>query len=372
MRLSRSVLATSAWLTVAVMAMVGFAPAAFASYPSTPVGPTGWVPDGPVLATVVQGDRVFVGGSFTGGVAALDAGTGAQVWTGRLDGVVRGLALSADGTHLIAGGSFTTADGVAHRRLASLRVADGTAEPTWKASASGMVRDIVVVGDTAYFGGLFVKHNGIAQRSLGAVSVTTGKPIASFTPSTDDHVYGLATNGARLFIAGRFTTVSGQPRDSLASVSLATSTLDDWSPPRACTGCNLNWDLFLDSGTNTLYAVGRNAGAVRALDLTTGAQRWRVTANGDAQAVTLADGLLYVGGHFTEIGSPRVPRTILAALNPTNGAVDPEFAPRFVTTWPGIWALATTDSRLYAAGHFTAAGPSPPKQFPYFAMFASN
>ncbi len=371
MRRGRRVLAGAAWLTALIMLSVGFSPAASAAYSPDPVGPVGWLPDGPVLATVVHGDRVFVGGSFTGGVAALDASTGAPVWTGTLDGGVRALAVSADGTHLIAGGSFTAADGATHKRLVSLRVGDGTAEPTWTASATGLVRDIVVVGDTAYFGGHFDKHNRLDQRSLGAVSVSTGRPVTAFTAATDDHVYGLATNGARLVIAGRFTTVNGQPRDSLASVSLAGSTLDGWSPPRACSGCNLNWDVFLDGASSTVYAVGRNAGAVRALDLTSGAQKWRVTANGDAQAVILAGGLLYVGGHFAEIGSPRVPRSILAALNPATGAVDPAFTPRFVTRWPGIWALSASDSTLYAAGHFTAAGASPPQRFPYFAMFGS-
>ena len=202
--------------------------------------------------------------------------------------------------------------------------------------------------------------------------MSTGKPVTSFTAATDYHVYGLATNGTRLVIAGRFATVNGQPRDSLASVSLADNTLDTWSPARGCTKCNLNWDVFIDDSTNTVYTVGRNAAAVRALDLASGAQKWSRSSNGDAQAVTLAGGLLYVGGHFTEIGSPRAPRTILAALDPATGAVDPAFTARFVTTWPGIWTLSASDSRLYAGGHFTAAGASPPKRFPYFAMFASN
>ena len=87
---------------------------------------------------------------------------GQLLWTGRLDAGVRGLAVSADGTHVIAGGSFLTADGASHKRLVSLRVADGTAEPTWKASVGGVVRDVVVVGDTAYFGGQFAAHDGIA------------------------------------------------------------------------------------------------------------------------------------------------------------------------------------------------------------------
>jgi hypothetical protein len=356
-------------VVLAMVATVGFAPVASAAYSPTPMGPSRWVPDGPVHAVVASGSRVFVGGSFTGGVAALDAGTGALLWTGTANGGVRALAVSPDGTHLIAGGGFSQVDGVTHRKLASLLVTTGKAEPNWKAAAGGLVRDIVVSGGTAYFAGAFTKHNGLTQGGLGAVSVSTGKVVPGFTASTDAKVFGLATNGSKLVVAGGFTTVNGQPRSSLASITLATNTLDAWNPTRPCAGCNLYWDVVLNG--STVYAVGRNAGAVTAVDLTTAARRWRVTANGDAQALVLSGGLLYVGGHFSEIGNPRVPRKIMAALNPATGAVDPGFTARFVTSYPGIWALAATTSRLYVGGHFTAAGPRP-NRFPYFAMFASS
>jgi outer membrane protein assembly factor BamB len=234
-----------AWLTALTVVSVGFSPPASAAYLPTPTGPVGWLPDGPVQATAVRGDRVYVGGSFTGGVAALDAATGALVWTGHLDGVVRALAVSGDGSHVIAGGGFVTADGATHKRLVSLRAADGTAEPAWRASASGLVRDMVIVGDTAYFGGLFTRHNGLDQRSLGAVSVSTGRAVTSFTAATDDSVYALATDGARLIIGGRFTTVSGQPRDSLASWSLVGNSLEGWAPARGCTKFILIWEVFM-------------------------------------------------------------------------------------------------------------------------------
>lgn len=353
----------------ATVGVVGYAPAASAAYSTTPVGPTGWTPDGAVHAVVVSGDRVFVGGAFTGGVAALDAATGALLWTASTNGGVRALAMSADGSHVIAGGGFTAVDGATHRKLVSLSADSGAAEPRWRAAAGGLVRDIQVVGDTAYFGGTFLKHNGIAQRGLGAVSVSTGKAVPSFTTTTDAKVFGLATDGVRLAIAGDFTAVNGQPRNAMASVTLAGGTLDAWKPARPCSDCGKYWDVAVDSGT--VYGVGKNSGALVALNFTTGARRWKITANGDAQAVTVQDGLVYVGGHFSEIGAPRQPRKILAAVDPATGALDPGFTPKFVTSWPGIWALAASPSRLYVGGHFTAAGPTPPKRFPYFAMFGT-
>lgn len=350
---------------LALVVSVASAPAASAEFSSDPIGPIGWVPDGPVHAVTTSGDRVFVGGTFTGGVVALAADTGALLWAGDADGGVRALAVSSNGTHVIAGGAFNNIGGKTHRKLAALQVADGEVDHGWRATAGGTVRDIAIDGDVAYFGGFFTKHNGLDQRGLGAVLVSTGKAVAAFNATTDANVYGLATNGGRLFVSGKFTIVSGQPRNSLASVTLATNSLDAWNPARACPRCNLYWDVTVGNGT--VYVATRNAGAVTAYAADTGARLWQVTANGDAQALALVNGLLYAGGHFSEIA--RQPRSILAALNPATGALDSTFQPRFVTSYPGIWALEGTSTSLYVGGHFTAAGASPPKRYPYLAMF---
>ena len=363
-------------LAMTVVATVGLASSASAAFdPGRVVGPTGWTPDGPVHSVLVSGGRVYIGGTFTGGVAALDATTGALVWQGTANGDVRALAMANGGSHLVIGGAFTAVSSVTHRKLALLSTTDGAAVPGWKAAAGGTVRDIVVSGSTAYFGGGFANHNGIAQANLGAVSTTAGvraTPVTAFNATTNDNVYALAMAGSRLVIGGRFTAVNGAPRSQLASYDVSTRTLDAWAPAPACSNCNLYWDLVIN-GT-TVYTASRNAGAVTAVDLATGQTAapttlWRTAANGDAQALTFVDGVLYVGGHFT--GIKTVPRTILAALDPANrGAVITTFTPRFVTTYPGIWALASTSSRLYVGGHFTAAGPTP-NRYPYFAMFGN-
>lgn len=359
-------------LAMILAASVGLASSASAAFTPTPSGPS-WSPDGPVNAVVVSGGRVFIGGTFTGGVAALNADTGALVWRGDANGDVRALAMTSDGSHLVAGGAFTAVDGATHRRLALLSVSTGKAVPTWKGSAGGTVRDIVVSGTTAYFGGNFQNHNGINQVSLGAVSVNPGVravpvPRASFNVTTNGIVYALALSGSRLVMGGRFTSVNGASRAQLASFNVAGNALDAWRPAAACLNCNLYWDLVINGGT--VYGASRNAAAVSAVTLAEPARTlWRTPANGDAQALTFVDGLLYAGGHFVTIRNQS--RSILAALDPGTGTVNSAFTPRFVTTWPGIWALASTSSRLYVGGHFTAAGPTPPKRYPFFAMFGT-
>jgi hypothetical protein len=354
-------------VALAVTGSLGLAAPASAAFNPGPVGPA-WTPDGPVHAIAVAGSRVFVGGSFSGGVVALNASTGALEWKGNANGGVRALAVSADGSSVIAGGAFTAVGGATHRKLALLSASTGVVDPTWRAAAGGMVRDIVVSGDTAYFGGSFSKHNGIVQSNLGAVSATPGQkavPRPAFNASSDGIVYALALSGSRLVIGGKFTSLSGSARNQLGSFDVSSNSLDGWKPEAACDGCNLYWDLTVSG--NTVFAVSRNYGAATSVDLVSGKRNWRSSANGDAQAVTLVDGQLYVGGHFSRIKG--VDRKILAELNPATGAVE-SFSSRFVGSWPGIWALDSTSQRLYVGGHFTAAGPQP-NRYPYLAMFGN-
>jgi Bacterial Ig-like domain/PQQ enzyme repeat/Domain of unknown function (DUF5122) beta-propeller len=352
----------------AAAVVVGLAPAASAAYGSEPVGPA-WVPDGGVHAVVAGGSTVYVGGSFTGGVAALDAGTGALKWRGSANGDVRALALTSDGTRLLLGGAFSTVGGTTHRKLAAVNAGTGAVDNAFRPAVGGTVRDIVVVGDTAYFGGQFTKHNGITQGGLGAVHATTGTAVRAFTATTNSQVYSLGTDGARLFIGGKFTAVNGQPRNYLASVTLSSHTLDAWAPARACSDCNVIWDLTVAG--NRVYTAGRNAGGLFAVDKTTAATVYRLGGfNGDTQAVTLApDGRLYVGGHFVTVGGASrmlVAEFDVSGSQPVLGA----FSANFVTVWPGVWAMASSSSRLYVGGDFTQAGTQ--KKFPYFAMFGSD
>src|SRR3712207_3803125 len=78
-------LRTAIVIVASAATVVGLAPAASAAYTVEPVGPS-WVPNGGVHAVVADGDRVYVGGSFTGGVAALTADTGRLLWLGNTNG----------------------------------------------------------------------------------------------------------------------------------------------------------------------------------------------------------------------------------------------------------------------------------------------
>lgn len=366
-----------AGLAISLAALVGLPPSASGAYVNEPA-PQAWTAPGPVHALEVVGGHVYVGfydaGTGSGGIAALDAASGAFEWSASTDGDVRALAVSSNGTRVLAGGKFITVNGTRHRHLVALTAADGSVVTNWRAATGGQVRDLVVDGDTLYVGGTFGATNGVSQRGLGAVYVSTGNRVASFTASVDKNVYGLAKTGSTLIASGSFTLVNNTPRRSLASFDLATGELTTWAPARICSGCHSYWDIAVDA-QNVYVGSSGPGGQFAAFDLVTGRQPWPyIHADGDVQAVTVADdGMVYIGGHFAQfVKNTNNPRTLLAAIDPGTGDVAPDFAPKLYTSWPGVWALSASPSTLYAGGDLTGVRSGGyNNHVPYFAAFSA-
>ena len=286
-----------------------------------------------------RGGPGFRGGQFHRRVAALDADTGeSSCGPARADSTCVGACGVRRRHPPDRGWGLHQRRATSHRRLVSLRVGNGSVEPSWRARrapwcGTSSCRAVSPTSAASSSG-----TTGWAAGARGGVGRHRPR-VSAFDAATDGPVYGLAVDGGRLFLGGRFAAVDGEPRSNLASVTLAGSTVDGWRPAPACGGCNVQWDVLADGGR--VFAVGRNAGAVVAYDSfgRSGVAHHRQRRRAGAGP---GGGLLYAGGHFVEIGQPRQPRTILAALNPATGAVAPGFAPRFVTTWPGVWALDAT------------------------------
>src|SRR4051794_3498945 len=183
----------SATAVGAVAVVLAIAAPANAQYKPQPLS-LAWHPAGPVHSSVSRDGVVYVGGKLdgTGGIAAVDAGTGNLLWLLPTNNDVRALALSADGSRLFGGGSFTAVGGQTRRHLVAINLANHTPVAAWKGTASGMVRDLVVDGDTLFVGGKFSSIAGAANKGIGAVSATTGVRVTSFNHSVDLGVMGLA------------------------------------------------------------------------------------------------------------------------------------------------------------------------------------
>lgn len=361
MRLThRSALLAAA--ATAVATVVGFAAPANADY-TTALMSLGWNPAGAVHSSTSMNGVVYVGGKLdgTGGIAAVDNATGNLLWQIPTNGDVRALTVSPDGSRLYAGGGFNTVDGVTHKHLVVINTADHTIVSPWKGTTSGMVRDLVIHGDTLFVGGTFAKLNGVASKGLGAVSATTGVRDATFNHLLDGDVEGLALTQDQLLLVGTFLHVDNQARSSLASINLSDFSLTSWAPRRFCNGCDTYWDVQTD-GTWAYVGASGYGGNFTAFNLVTGQQRWPyVHADGDIQAVYLAgDGKAYLGGHFGQsiynvaTSHTQVPVTVVAAVDVTNGQPDSAFTPKIYKTYPGCWTFTSLPGGpLWVGGDFT-------------------
>ena len=184
------------------------------------------------------------------------------------------------------------------------------------------VRSLDIVGDTLYIGGDF-EYVGPPTGNLAVLDKQTGEPDISL-PRFNNLGRGITAvvpdGVGGYFVGGEFTFASGEERHNLAHV-LADGTLNpDFMP-----------DPVLDTEPIT---------------------------TGNVYALSLEDGILYVGGRFDIIGGE--PRRDLAALNPVTGAVLPLYADfdRINDSY-GVRDIVLSGGVLYVAGEFAAVNGQP-------------
>ena len=347
--------------------------------------------DGRVSAILPLGDRVYLGGEFTSvnGVprdrlAAVDATTGRLLdWAPRADGRVTALAASPDGSRVYASGSFTRINGLSRWRLASLDAATGALDPNWRPRADSGVHALAVSGNRLYVGGSFATIDGQARSRLALLDRTTGALDPNWKPSANGTVQALArsADGGRVYAGGDFTSISGQPRPYLASLdAVGSGALDGaFAPP------NPNGKVFdlAVSGGQIYTAEGGPGGATASYDAATGARAWQQIADGDSQAIAVADGKVYVAGHFEAICGPEgatsingttvcitaTARYAFSAFDPATGALDSQWAPKAQPVGVNAWELASDArrGRIYTGGDFTGVSGRVHHRFAQFS-----
>ncbi|HEX4017557.1 MAG TPA: hypothetical protein VHX15_12555, partial [Frankiaceae bacterium] len=131
------------------------------------------------------------------------------------------------GNRMVVGGSFTAANSVAHKYLATFVAPAGPVDAF--APQLNNVVDVVTptAGGTGYYAaGLFTTVGSFGTRV--ALFTTTGALVTSFRVTANGEIRALAINGTHLLIGGTFTTVDGAARNGLASVNAATGALDSY------------------------------------------------------------------------------------------------------------------------------------------------
>ena len=290
-----------------------------------------------------------------------DSGTG-------FGSTVDAIALQSDGK-ILAGGSFTSYDGVTQNRITRLN-ADGTRDTAFD-SGSGFnnrVYTITIQSDGKILvGGIFTSYDGVTQNRITRLNAD-GTRDTGFTIGTgfNDEVYAIAVQSdGKILVGGLFSTYDG------GSGFLFT---------------RLNTDGSRDTGFTSAISNGPvNAIAVQSdgkivaggnFDLVGGVQHKRITRlnadgtrdtgfivgtgfDGSPEAIALQpDGKILVGGVFTAYDGLSFTQERITRLN-TDGTRDTGFTIGTGFAWPGniviVRAIALQpDGRILVGGGFTS------------------
>ncbi|MCC5576663.1 delta-60 repeat domain-containing protein [Microtetraspora sp. AC03309] len=210
---------------------------------------------------------------------------------------------------------------------------------------------------------LAVLPAGTAQAGVRQPGVVSQKPVANTPHVLDGIVNAIALVGGTVVVGGEFSAVSDAgsdeqlPRENLFAYDLRTGkVLAGFAP-------SFSGPVYaLASGADGTVYVGGSfdfpARALVRLSLTDGSAVTSFDApafGGDVASLVRQGDKIYVGGDFIQIGS--TPRTALARIDASTGAVDPAFtitpgAPRGAST--KVYAMAATGDRLVIDGSFTS------------------
>ncbi len=293
---------------------------------------------------------LYLSGDFTGlsgvtryGLAAIDAATGSVLpWDPAVSPSQSTHAWAA-GDQVYLAGTFTSVGGQPRSGLASVDpvTAAVTSFSASYASDGGfqpVVSSIVRTPSRVWIGGHFQTVNGSVRRGLAALDPTTGALAAPDAGLADEYghfgnqlVYALAADGETVYVLGQFSFVGGARREQLAAIN-QDAVVTAWDPGFASypsgTRFALSGQRLVFSTSNTGVRVNKTPrlGAF-AFDIISGEiLPWNPNlaepADPDEAAgysIVDAGSRLWIGGRFTEAGSPARAKKDLVAVDPVFG-----------------------------------------------------
>ncbi|MCC6226451.1 MAG: hypothetical protein IT195_08600 [Microthrixaceae bacterium] len=290
--------------------------------------------NGTVYALAVGGGVAYVGGNFTSvrpsgadagtnetarsGLAAFNASNGQLIgsFDVELNGEVRALALSADGSRLFVGGTFTTVDGTARNRLASVRTSDGTLDTAFSANANASVIALAATSDALYVGGDFTTLKNTTQTRMAKVSPANGAVDTGFSASFDGRVrtIAVAPNNSRVIVGGTFDNTNSVIQGGVASLDPSSGTIMPWASTGivarpANGGCSSSATGILAQGTVAyVTAEGDEPGCfegIYAANISDGSLIWNAECLGAAQDIEIVGDWIYKASHQHDCGRQR-------------------------------------------------------------------
>ena len=294
--------------------------------------PTVQIDNGYVWSQAMIGNTVYAVGGFENARAPLASpGTNLiprsnvlayDITTGNLlpfapqvNGVVRAVAASPDGSRVYIGGSFNTVNGQTRFNFAALDATTGQLVPGFNPSIGGSgVYAMAVLGDTVYMTGLFTQANGVARTNLAAFATSNGA-LRPWAPTIDlqGDAMVIDPGGAHVIVGGRFYLTNGVVQRGLAPLHPVTGAIDTawaasdtvingWNSGTSAGRAGI-FALAVDDsgvyGTGWVFAnttVG-NLEGVFAAEAGTGEIRWVADCHGDHYGVFSTGEIVYATSH---------------------------------------------------------------------------
>jgi hypothetical protein len=324
--------------------------------------PTGGTP------VYAGGAFLNIGGQPRARVAALDAaGAALAAFNPGADGDVDALALSGFGVYL--GGGFTQVAGSPRRHLAFVDPAGvlGAWNPHAFGPVEALAFDPRPAGpDWIYAGGGFAAVGGVARRNLAAFVKASGAVDATWAPEPDGPVHALRRAAGGVYVGGEFTTIGGQPRNSLAAVSDLDGSAAPWNPNVTGGAPSAVRTMDFDFGAGVIYVGGDfttvNAGTARqnaaAFNVSTAAATaWNPAPNAGVRELRAFPPLLTVdlAGDFTQVNLLPLARPYFAAVGSVFGTASPFSA----NANAPAYSFLVFGSELFLGGAFSQLGTPP-------------
>ncbi|MEV0267500.1 PQQ-binding-like beta-propeller repeat protein [Hamadaea sp. NPDC050747] len=340
--------------------------------------------DGTIQSMAYLGDRLYLGGDFTHAIdttgklvartrlAAIDARTGKLLdWSPVADGRVRAIAATDRGVYV--GGDFGAVNGYTRDNLAQLDPVTGALGP-FRHSVYGHPHAIAVSGGRIYVGGTITQVDRQPRSRLAAFDLATGALDPQWKPTAQDSVNTIVATGDRILLGGAFMQVNGLK--NTARIAVVDPQTGAVRPAfRSTIGYAVS-SLSL-TGSVLYAAVAGKGGRAMALDATTGATKWTVTADGDVQSVVRVNDTIVMGGHFDRICKSAAvgdkgacqegstDRIKLAALD-LSGRLLPWLADANGVMGVETMAASTRLGKIAAGGSFTQINGTTQRRFAQF------
>ncbi|HEY3856795.1 MAG TPA: hypothetical protein VGO67_20615 [Verrucomicrobiae bacterium] len=340
-----------------------------------------------VRSLVLQSNSLYVGGQFTNALAAshfivvgIDITSGLTIPTplgtdfnGGPGASFGANALAVAGGNVMVAGDFQSLGGVARLRAAALSMTTGAALP-WAPMFDAPVLSLAMGSNCVYVGGNFLTYNTTNDSpsispGLAAVDPLSGDPLPFTFPGTNTFesvsIAALAVSSNTVYAGGNFTAVGGQPRRFLAALDGTTGNLiPDFN---ANLGGGFTGVTALQLAGTNLYVGGDfstvNAVAIprlTAVSPVTGVNiAWAPTPNQTVNEISASADTLYIGGLFTSINlnaTGAITLNHFAAFSLADNSLVPVDAA--LNSFDSVSGLAATETAIYLAGSFAAAGGS--------------